>query len=282
MEIIRIPRIMQETVKAHRLRGRDVGLVPTMGALHDGHMSLIRNSLSENHHTVVSIFVNPTQFGPGEDMDSYPRDIDGDVAKLRAAGVDCLLLPDAKAIYPEGFTTSIQMGEVAGRLCGAFRPGHFNGVAAVVAKLINISLCTRAYFGLKDYQQYLVIKQLASDLNMPVEVVGCATLREPDGLAMSSRNAYLDHRKERAAAAVLYAALNEGAAMLRIRGKTPSDAERAMKELLAAEPLVTEVQYAGVYDIRTLEALEEFTGRAVLAGAVKIGKTRLIDNVLVE
>lgn len=282
MEIIRIPRVMQDTARQQRLRGWDVGLVPTMGALHDGHMSLIRNSLSENPYTVVSIFVNPTQFGPGEDLAGYPSDIEGDVAKLREAGVDCLLMPDASAMYPEGFTTSIQMGEIAGRLCGAFRPGHFNGVAAVVAKLLNISLCTRAYFGLKDYQQYLVIKQLASDLNMPVEVVGCATLRESDGLAMSSRNAYLDHRKERAAAAVLYAALSEGANMLRIRGKTPAEVDREIKKLIAAEPLVTEAQYAGVYDIKTLEPLQEFTGKAVLAGAVKVGKTRLIDNVLVE
>jgi len=282
MEVIRIPRVMQDTSRGHRLRGRDVGMVPTMGVLHAGHMSLVRNSISENHFTVVSIFVNPTQFGPGEDLETYPRDIDGDVAKLRAAGVDCLFMPEASAMYPKGFAASIQMGELAGRLCGAFRPGHFNGVATVVSKLFNISLCTRAYFGLKDYQQYLVIKRLAADLNMPVEVVGCATMREPDGLAMSSRNAYLDHRGERAAAAVLYAALSEGADMLRLRGKTPSEAERVMKELIAAEPLVTEVQYAGVYDMATLEPLGEFTGKAVLAGAVKIGRTRLIDSVLVE
>jgi pantoate--beta-alanine ligase len=282
MEIIRIPRIMQETAKEQRLRGRDVGLVPTMGALHGGHMSLVRNSMSENPYTVVSIFVNPTQFGPGEDLESYPRDIDGDVAKLKAAGVDCLFMPEADMMYPEGFSTSINMGEMAGRLCGAFRPGHFNGVATVVAKLMGITMCTRAYFGLKDYQQYLVIKRMVSDLNIPVEVAGCATLREPGGLAMSSRNACLGHRREREAAAVLYAALSEGAGMLRGGEAGPSGAEKAMKKLIAAEPLVTEVQYAGVYDINTLEPLAEFTGRAVLALAVKLGSTRLIDNILVE
>jgi len=282
MEIIRIPRIMQETVKGHRLRGRDVGLVPTMGALHEGHMSLVRNSMSENHYTVVSIFVNPTQFGPGEDLETYPRNIDGDVARLRAAGVDCLFMPEADAMYPEGSATSLQMGELAGRLCGAFRPGHFNGVATVVAKLLNITLCTRAYFGLKDFQQYLVIKRLVSDLNIPVDVAGCATMREPDGLAMSSRNAYLNHRGERAAATVLYRALGQGAHMLRQGGKNPSDVVKAMERIIGEEPLVTEVQYIGVYDIHTLQPLSEFTGRAVLAGAMKLGGTRLIDNVLVE
>lgn len=282
MEIIRIPRIMQETVREHRLRGRDVGLVPTMGALHDGHMLLVKNSMSENPYTVVSIFVNPTQFGPGEDLHSYPRDIDADVEKLRAAGVDSLFMPEASAMYPEGFSTSINMGEISGRLCGAFRPGHFNGVATVVTKLLNISLCTRAYFGLKDFQQYLVIKQLASDLNIPVEVVGCATLREPDGLAMSSRNVYLDHRGEREAATVLYEALSEGARILRSQEGGPREAEKAMKGLIQKESLVTEIQYLGAYDIRTLESLREFQGRALLAGAIKLGGTRLIDNILVE
>ncbi|MFC1549595.1 pantoate--beta-alanine ligase [Nitrospirota bacterium] len=282
MEIIRIPRIMQETVKAQRLRGRDVGLVPTMGALHEGHMSLVRNSMSENPYTVVSIFVNPTQFAPGEDLESYPRDIDGDIARLRAAGVDCLFMPDAGAMYPEGSSASIRMGELAGRLCGAFRPGHFGGVATVVAKLMNITLSTRAYFGLKDYQQYLVVKRLVSDLNMPVEVVGCATLREPDGLAMSSRNAYLDHRGEREAAAVLYRALSEGASMLRQGGRQLPEVEKEMKEITGKEPLVTEVQYLGAYDLGTLEPLAEFSGKALLAGALKLGRTRLIDNVLVE
>lgn len=282
MEIIRIPRIMQETVKELRLRGRDVGLVPTMGALHEGHMSLVRNSMSENHFTVVSIFVNPSQFGPGEDLKGYPRDIDGDAEQLRAAGVDCLFMPEAEAMYSEGFSTSINIGELAGRLCGAFRPGHFNGVATVVAKLLNISLCTRAYFGLKDYQQYLVIRQLVSDLNIPVEVAGCATFREPDGLAMSSRNLYLNSSGEREAAAVLFAALSEGARKLRDEDAGPREAEKAMMKLIGKESLITEVQYAGVYDIKTLESLKEFKGKAVLAGALKLGKTRLIDNVLVE
>lgn len=282
MEIIRIPRVMQDTAREHRLRGREMGLVPTMGALHDGHMSLVRNSMSENHHTAVSIFVNPTQFSPGEDLASYPRDTEGDMERLEAAGVDYLFIPDAGAMYPEGFSTSVEVGQMAGKLCGAFRPGHFNGVATVVTKLINICFCNRAYFGLKDFQQYLVIKKLALDLNMPVEIVGCATLREKDGLAMSSRNAYLeDSLGERAAAGVLYSALKEGADMLR-SGSLPGDVENAMKERIASEPLVTETQYCGVHDIRTLDALKEFNGKAALVGAIKIGKTRLIDNVLVE
>ena len=280
MEIIRIPRVMQDTAREQRLRGRDVGLVPTMGALHGGHMSLVRNSISENHYTVASIFVNPTQFGPNEDFDNYPRDMDGDVAKLEASGVDCLFMPEASAMYPKGFTTSIQMGELSGRLCGAFRPGHFNGVATVVSKLFNISLCTRAYFGLKDYQQYLIIKRLAIDLDMPVEVVGCATMRETDGLAMSSRNANLDPEGRKAAAA-LHEALSDGASDLR-SGASPAEVEREMRKRMDSEPLIGEVQYSGIYDIKTLEPLEKFAGKAVLAAAVKIGRTRLIDNVLVE
>lgn len=280
MEIIRIPRVMMDTARQQRLRGRDVGLVPTMGALHEGHLSLVRNSLSENHFTVVSIFINPTQFGPGEDLDTYPRDIDGDITTLRELGVDTLFMPPAEAMYPEGFSTSIQMGGIAGRLCGAFRPGHFSGVATVVAKLFNISQANRAYFGLKDYQQYLVVRQLAVDLNLPIEVVGCPTFREPEGLAMSSRNENLSPG-ERTAAGVLFAALNEGADALK-GGSSPADAERIMAEHIALEPMVSEIQYAGVYNLKTLEPLAAFSGKAVLAGAIKLGSTRLIDNVLLD
>ncbi len=272
---------MQDAIREHRLRGRDIGLVPTMGALHDGHMSLVRNSMSENHHTVVSIFVNPAQFGQGEDLDNYPRDPDGDRIKLEAAGVDYIYAPTPEAMYPDGFTTNIKLGDLEGKLCGAFRPGHFSAVATVVSKLINSTLATRAYFGLKDYQQYLVIRRMVADLNMPVEAVGCATFRETDGLAMSSRNAYLDHRKERAAATVLYETLQEGQRMLQA-GSSPDDVDLEMSNRITAEPQVTELQYVGVYNINTLGKLDEFSGKAVLAGAIKMGSTRLIDNILIE
>lgn len=262
----------------HRGRRRIV-LVPTMGALHEGHMSLVRMSRSENHLTVVSLFVNPTQFSAGEDFEGYPRDIEGDIKKLRDAEVDVIFAPEAKAMYPTGFSSSLEPGGLSGRLCGAFRPGHFSGVATVVAKLFNIALPRRSYFGLKDYQQGLVIKRIAADLNMPVEVVLCPTMREEDGLAMSSRNQYLGP-EDRRAAPVIYRALTEAAEKLKAGG-APAEAAALMGEMLGTEPRITEVQYAGVYDPESLEELEEFRGRAVLAVAVKMGNARLIDNILI-
>lgn len=270
---------MQDTSRTLLMRGREVGLVPTMGALHEGHMSLIRASQRENHVTVASIFVNPTQFSPGEDYESYPRDPEGDIRKLREANVDIVCIPDEGAMYPSGYSAVVDMGELGKKLCGAFRPGHFNGVATVVAKLFNITLPRRAYFGLKDYQQTVVIKRLVNDLNMPVEVVTCPTIREEDGLAMSSRNRYLKPEQRRAAA-VIHQALAKGAQRLR-SGGTPGEAASLMREILAGEPLVSEVQYAGVYDPSSLDELGEFRGSAVLAVAAKVGSTRLIDNLLI-
>jgi len=280
METIRIPRIIQDTIRGAVLRGRTVGLVPTMGALHDGHMSLIRTSMRENNITVASIFVNPTQFAAGEDYEAYPRESDDDAKKLRDIGVDVLFMPELKAMYPEGFATSVSVkGGLTDRLCGAFRPGHFDGVATVVAKLLNIIGPHRAYFGLKDYQQYLVIKRMAEDLNMPVEIVGCPTFRESDGLAMSSRNAYLNEQ-ERHSAPVIYKALAEASGALSMSLKI-EDISAMIERAIKAEPGVTEVQYAGVYDHLTLEPLAEFKGRALIAAAVKMGSTRLIDNIIV-
>lgn len=279
MEIIRIPRIMQDTSRTLVLRGKSIGLVPTMGALHEGHMSLIRMAKMENDSTVVSIFVNPAQFGPGEDLEQYPREEADDIGKLREAGVDVLFLPNAEAMYPAGFSASVRVDSVAGRLEGAFRPGHFEGVATVVAKLFNIALPRRAYFGLKDYQQYLVVKRLAADLNFPVEIVPCPTVRESDGLAMSSRNHYLTPEERRAAPAI-YGCLGRGEGMLRSGNSLPREVADFLRENLSSEPMVTEVHYAGVYDPESLEGLKEFRGRALLAAAVKIGNMRLIDNIL--
>jgi pantoate--beta-alanine ligase len=250
-----------------------------MGALHDGHMSLVRNSLMENDVTVVSIFVNPTQFAPGEDFEAYPREPEQDISRLREAGVDTLFMPGPDAIYPDGFSTSIDIGEIGGKLCGAFRPGHFNGVASVVAKLFNIVQPTRAYFGLKDYQQVLVIKRLVADLSFPVEVVPCPAWRESDGLAMSSRNAYLS-AEERKTATVINRGLKEAEESLK-SGTSPDEAVRQLRSMLDAETLVSEVQYAGVYDPGTLEPLESFSGKGVIAVAVKVGKGRLIDNLII-
>jgi len=251
-----------------------------MGALHAGHMGLVRASKMENDSTVVSIFVNPTQFGPGEDFTAYPREPEKDMEKLRAAGVDMLFMPEPKAMYPEAFSTTISVGDLSRKLCGEFRPGHFDGVATVVAKLLNIIRPTRAYFGQKDYQQFLVIKRMAEDLSFPVEIVPSPTWREEDGLAMSSRNAYLS-ATERKAAAVIFKSLSEAAELLKAGDASPEEAASSLRNSLDAEPMVSEVQYAGVYDPKTLEPLEEFKGKAVLAVAVKIGKARLIDNILI-
>ncbi len=280
MEVLRSPIMVREALFPQIMRGRSVGLVPTMGALHDGHMAIVRDSVMENDLTVASIFVNPTQFGPGEDMDKYPRDVDGDITRLREAGVDILFMPSAADMYGEGFSTFIDVGPIAARLCGAFRPTHFRGVATVVAKLLNIVTPERAYFGQKDYQQFLILETMARELDMPVDMVICPTIREGDGLAMSSRNAYLSE-KERSVAPVLYRALSSAAEALKGAEASPAKAKAMMEDMLRAEPLADEVQYIGCYDPHTLQWLEEFSGSALLAGAIKIGPTRLIDNVLV-
>jgi pantoate--beta-alanine ligase len=225
--------------------------------------------------------VNPTQFGPGEDYERYPRDEEGDLAALREAGVDVAFLPDAGHMYPAGFATSVRVGAgITERLCGAFRPGHFEGVTTVVAKLMSIVQPTRAYFGEKDYQQALVIRRMAADLNLPVDVVTLPTIREQDGLAVSSRNRHLGPEERRAAAGI-YRALSQGAEMLR-EEVAPLEVAARMRRALEAEALISEVEYAGVYDPETLEDLESFGGRALLAAAVKMSRTRLIDNVLVR
>ena len=280
MEIIRIPRIMQDTSLGHILRSRSIGFVPTMGALHDGHLSLMHAARQENDIVVASVFLNPTQFGPNEDLADYPQDAEADIKTLRAAGVDYAFVPAPKAMYPAGFATSIHVGGITGRLCGAFRTGHFDGVATVVAKLLAIVRPKRAYFGLKDYQQCQVIKRMAADLNLAVEVVECPTVREHDGLAMSSRNRYLNEA-ERKAATVLHRTLEAAACEARTGGKTGPQLDGLMAAALRAEPLVTDIQYAGAFDPDTLEPVAGTLGeRTLLAVALKIGKTRLIDNLV--
>ena len=280
MEIIRIPRIMQDTSKGHILRGRTIGFVPTMGVLHEGHLSLVRRAKQENDITTVSIFVNPTQFGPSEDFKQYPRDIEGDTAKLFKEEADILFMPDAPLIYPEGFSTCVEVEKISERLCGAFRPGHFKGVATVVTKLLNIVKPTKAYFGQKDFQQTIVIKQLVKDLDMDADIVVCPTLRERDGLAMSSRNAYLDIR-QREAATVIYKCLIEASDLIKSGIIDANYIKGVMQDGLLKEPAVSGLDYAGVYDPVTLSELSEIKGDTLLAVAVKLGDTRLIDNMLV-
>lgn len=281
MEIIRIPRIMQDTCKKYLLKGRSIGLVPTMGALHDGHISIIKRARMENDISAVSIFVNPAQFGPSEDLARYPRDIENDIKKLRAQEADILFLPDNALMYPKGFSTYIHLEGISEKLCGAFRPGHFRGVATVVAKLFNITAPTRAYFGQKDFQQAVVIRRMAKDLDLDVEIVVCPTIREEDGLAMSSRNLYLDS-EQRKAATILYRCLKSASEALLSGSHPPAKTRELMHEKLSSERLVTKIEYASIYDTETLDETEEIRKELLLAVAVRIGDVRLIDNLLVN
>lgn len=279
MDVIEDPRIMREAVIALKAGGRAVGFVPTMGYLHEGHLSLMRAAKSDCGAVAVSIFVNPTQFGPNEDLGRYPRDTEGDLAKCRAVGVDVVFMPNVRDMYPESAVTFVEIGGgIADRLCGASRPGHFRGVATVVAKLFNIVGPDIAYFGAKDYQQTVVIRRMAADLDFPVKIMVLPTVREPDGLAMSSRNSYLSPG-ERLAAAKIYAALSS-AAKLRAGGETSASALVAhVRGLLAREPLI-EPEYVEVAGLTGLEPLLTVAAGAVLAVAARVGKTRLIDNVV--
>ncbi len=281
METIRISRIMQETSKQYIQKGKTIGFVPTMGALHRGHISLVKRARNENDIVTASIFVNPIQFGPKEDFDSYPKDMEGDMEKLQKEGVDILFMPDNKNMYGERLSTYINVREISDKLCGAFRPGHFTGVATAVCKLFNIVKPSRAYFGQKDFQQTVVIRRMVQDMNMDVELVICPTIREKDGLAMSSRNIYLSSN-EKASAVVIYGTLLSASQLIKSGGSNPADVKKHMINKLMSNPLVKEIQYAGVYDMDTLEEMAEFKKENLLAIAVKIGNTRLIDNMLVE
>lgn len=255
-----------------------VGLVPTMGYLHDGHLSLARRARAECASVAASIFVNPAQFSPSEDLAAYPRDLPRDLALLEAAGVDLVWTPTPEIVYPAGFQTWVTVEEVARPLEGAHRPGHFRGVATVVAKLFNAFQPQRAYFGQKDAQQAAVIRQMARDLDFPVEIVICPTVREHDGLAMSSRNAYLN-TGQRAAAPVLFRALST-AAMVWTAGERDAEGLRLlMAEIIDAEPLARR-QYVSVADPVTLQEMEGPVAHALLSMAVTIGRTRLIDNLV--
>ncbi len=255
-----------------------VGLVPTMGYLHEGHLSLARRARAECASVAASIFVNPTQFGPSEDLASYPRDLARDLALLDAAGVDLVWTPTPAIVYPPDFQTWVTVEEVARPLEGSQRPGHFRGVATVVAKLFNAFQPQRAYFGQKDAQQVAVIKQMARDLNFPVEIVVCPTVREHDGLAMSSRNAYLN-TEQRAAAPVLFRALSAAATAFAAGQQDAEGLRQLMAEIIDAEPLARR-QYVSVADPVTLQELNGPAERALLSMAVYIGKTRLIDNLV--
>ena len=273
-------RETRQAIAAARKQGKTIGFVPTMGALHDGHLELMRRAREECGFVVVSIFVNPTQFGPNEDFQRYPRDFDGDARKVESVGSDLIFNPGPEEMYPEGFTTYINLDGIADLLEGASRPVHFRGVATVVGKLFNIVAADKAYFGAKDYQQLKVIQRMVRDLDFPVEIVPVETVREADGLAMSSRNAYLSP-EERAAATVLYKALRFAGEQARAGERDGLALERKITELIDAEPLAV-LDYAAVVDPETLESVENITGPFLVALAARVGKTRLIDNMLIH
>jgi pantoate--beta-alanine ligase len=262
---------------AERSSGRSVGFVPTMGYLHHGHLSLMHRARPDNDVVVSSIFVNPLQFGAGEDLDAYPRDLARDAELAEQAGVDVLFTPSVTEMYPQPVLTTVSVAEISDRLEGAARPTHFAGVATVVAKLFAIVGACRAYFGEKDFQQVAVVRRLVADLSLPVEVVACPTIREVDGLAMSSRNGYLT-ADERAAAPVVHRALQAGKASI-LAGERSSGAVRElMAQIVEAEPLA-QLDYAEVVDADSFDVPEPLTGNLRLLAAVRFGRARLIDNV---
>jgi pantoate--beta-alanine ligase len=268
---------LRAALDAARAAGHTVGFVPTMGYLHDGHASLMRQARGETGVVVTSIFVNPLQFGPNEDLAAYPRDLERDTALAEAAGVDLLFVPEVAEMYPTPVLTTVTVAVVSAPLEGASRPTHFAGVATVVAKLFAIVGPCRAYFGAKDFQQIAVVRRMAADLSLPVEVVACPTLREHDGLAMSSRNVYLTPA-EREAAPVLYTALKAGAAAIGAGERDPAVVRELMAGIIEAEPLAG-LDYAEVVDADSFTVPEPLAGNLRLLAAVRFGRARLIDNV---
>ena len=262
---------------------RPLGLVPTMGALHDGHLSLVRRARDDNQTLAASIFVNPAQFGPDEDFAKYPRSVEHDLQLLEEMGTDLVFVPPPAEVYPHGFDTWVEPGSVAEGMEGAARPGHFRGVATVVAKLFTISRADRAYFGQKDGQQVAVIRKMNADLNLGIDVVTMPTIREPDGLALSSRNAYLSP-EEREAAPAVFRALCAAEDVWRRGQRDASRIQRAAQNILGREPLIDAVDYVSVVDAETMRPLETVPDdrRVMIAIAVRLGSVRLIDNIVLE
>jgi len=280
MEIVNHPRDMQAASLAWRQQHQTIALVPTMGYFHEGHLSLMRYARERGDRLVVSLFVNPTQFGPSEDLDRYPRDLERDAALAREVGVDVLYTPNASQMYPEGYQTYVSVEDVSQGLCGASRPGHFRGVATVVLKLFNQVLPHLAVFGEKDYQQLVVIKRMVADLDVPVEVEGRPIVRETDGLALSSRNTYLS-REERQAALCLFQALTRARDMAASGEHQADNILSHVKQTITSTP-GTRLDYAVLVDPDSLQSVDTIRGSARLAVAAWVGDTRLIDNMLLE
>lgn len=280
MEIIHDIPSMQAFSERKRMEGNVIGFVPTMGFLHEGHLSLIREAKRQTDIVIVSNFVNPSQFDPQEDYDRYPRDIKGDTDKVASAGGDIIFTPSASEMYPEDYLTYVNVERIIDLLCGLSRPGHFRGVTTIVTKLFNIVRPHKAFFGQKDYQQSIVIKRMVKDLNMEIDIIVLPTVREPDGLAMSSRNYYLS-QEERKASTILYRSLMMVSKMVRDGEKDAKRVYSEMKTMIDKEPLAN-IDYIAIADPDTLQNIYEIKGKTLIALAVRIGNTRLIDNILIE
>lgn len=278
MVLLKTINEVREWVAQQKSAGRAVHFVPTMGYFHEGHLSLMRRAKQEGGAVIVSLFVNPTQFGPNEDLDRYPRDLERDRKMAESVQVDALFIPEASEIYPPGFQTTVSLPRLHHRLCGRSRPTHFDGVAVVVLKLFNIVQPHRAYFGMKDYQQMVLIRRMVEDLNLPVEIVPCPIVREPDGLAMSSRNMYLTP-EQRQAATVLFRSMQWAQAQVNAGERDAHSIREGVLNMIQSEPLVR-VDYVEVVHPETFEPMETIDDHALLALAVYLGQTRLIDNCL--
>jgi pantoate--beta-alanine ligase len=280
MEIIREISALRETIKNTRRSGKTIGFVPTMGFLHEGHLSLVRRAKGENDLVVVSIFVNPLQFGVNEDFEEYPRDLEKDASLSAQNGCDLIFYPTVKEMYPQGYATFVDVERLTEPLCGASRPGHFRGVTTVVTKLFNIVTPDRSYFGQKDVQQAIVVKRMAADLNMDLDVIIMPTIRENDGLAMSSRNAYLTPG-ERSSAPILYYSLKQAQEQISSGETSASSVREKIIKTIEKEPLAL-VDYVSIVDAQELKEITTIKGSVLIALAVRFGKTRLIDNIIVE
>ncbi len=281
MELVVDPLILRQRLSEIRRQGKSIGFVPTMGFLHEGHLSLIRAAKEQNDFVVVSIFVNPLQFGQNEDYEDYPRDLENDSRLAEAAGCDLIFSPEAQVFYPPGYATFVEVeGSISEGLCGAARPGHFRGVTTVLAKLFNLVSPDNTYFGQKDAQQCLVVKKMLQDLNYAINLHIMPTVREADGVAMSSRNKYLNPG-QRAVAPVLYQSLQQAEALIRAGERDAAALKAAMRSRISAVP-ETVVDYIEIVDTQMLRPLERLTGSCLLALAVRLGGTRLIDNIIVN
>lgn len=280
MIVMENPRETQDYCRQIRLQGKSIGFVPTMGYFHEGHLTLMRKARAENDFVVLSLFVNPTQFGPNEDYEQYPRDFERDSKLAREVGIDLLFAPTPESMYPPGSATFVEVtGSLTSTLCGARRPGHFRGVTTVVTKLFNIVRPHRAYFGEKDAQQLRVIKRMVEDLNFDIEIIPVPTVREPDGLAMSSRNTYLSPEGRRSAT-VLCESLRAAQEMIANGERRTAPIKAKMIELIESKPL-TRIDYVEIVDSHTLEPIDTVDGETLIALAVFVENTRLIDNVTI-